>query len=126
MSSTSDSRFMLPLAGLVGLWGLCCLVSVLGFHHRWGTYPDAIDMVLAKTIVAPFALPKSFSEVVGMTSPTSARGTMAAMVCFWPIVGVLAGLVFFRRSKTSFALLAAISITASIKWQVVATGMLGL
>lgn len=126
MSMSSDSRYALPLAALVGLWGLCCLISVVGFHHRWGTYPATTDVVLGKTLLAPFAVPKSFTEVTGITSPNTTRGTMLAAVCFWPVVGVLAALVLFRRSKISFAILAAIMITASVKWQVVATGMLGL
>lgn len=119
-------RSLIPLAWLAVLWCVCVATSLVSFHHKWKTYPSTTDVVLGKTLLAPFAIPKAFGDVVGFTKPNSTRGTLLLVACFWPVALVLTGLVLAYRSRISFATLTAMMLAASLQWQVVASGMIGL
>jgi hypothetical protein len=111
---------------MAALWVLCVATSVFGFHHRWDTYPDSVDLVMGNTLLAPFAIPKSFGDAVGVTAANSTRGTLLMMACFWPAALALAGIVIATRSKLCYLALATVMLIAAINWQVVASGMLGI
>lgn len=125
-ANTVRSRYAKPFACLAVLWCACVATSIVSFHHRWQTYPSVTDVVLGKTLLAPFAIPKAFGDVTGLTKTNSTRGTLLMLACFWPVALVLAGCVLMFRSRISLAALTLIMLSASLQWQVVANGMIGL
>lgn len=126
MSKESWSRTKLPLVAVVVLWAACVATSIVGFQHQWGRYPDTVDVAVGSTVLAPFAMPKAFGDLVGITALNSTRGTLLMMAGFWPVVFGLTGVVLAYRSWLCFAALAVLMLSAAINWQVVASGMIGL
>lgn len=125
-SKPSSLRYITPLVWIAVLWCACVATSITSFHHRWKSYPTQTDLVLGKTLLAPFAIPKAFGDVVGLTKPNSTRGTLLMLVCFWPIALTLAGCVLAYRSRAAFAALALLMLLASLQWQCVANGLIGI
>jgi len=126
IAERTSRRFLMPAAALVCLWGLCVVISVIGFHNHWGRFPDSIDLIMGNSLLAPFAIPKSLGDTVGITDSGSTRGTLMMMACFWPVVLALTGIVMATRSKICYCALAIVMVVAAIHWQVVAAGMLGI
>ena len=114
------------LLSLVGLACACIIVSLLGFRLKWGVWPGPGDLVMGLTLLAPFALPKGFADTLGLTNPHSTRGIIPALILFWPITGGLIWYTVKSRRAVAFILLALLGLTASLNWQVVANGLIGL
>ena len=123
---TSRLRVLTPFIWLAVLWCACFATSIVSFHRRYQSYPTQTDIVFGTTLLAPFALPKAFGDIVGMTSPNSTSGILLMLACFWPVTLTLAGFVIAKQSKLAFAALAVIMLAASLNWQIVANGLIGL
>ena len=117
---------VIPFAWLAVLWAGSITTSIVSFHRQYQSYPTQTDVVIGATLLAPFAIPKAFGDVVGFTNRGSTRGTLLTLACFWPITLTLAGCVLALRSKLAFAALSIVMITASLEWQIVANGLIGL
>ena len=112
---------------LLALWAVCNGVGVAGFHARWQHLPEALEVFMGNTLLLPFALPKAFGNVIGITSAGSLRGLLPMMVVFWPAVLCLT--LAFLRSRfrwVAYTLLATMLLLASWQWLIVSVGMLGL
>lgn len=81
---------------------------------------------MSVTLFLPFALPKSFADIVGITSMNLARGIIPTAAIYWPIVIALHWLAYKTKSVLIFLVLGAIVLVSSYKWFVVGTGMMGL
>jgi hypothetical protein len=125
-NSLRQRRGLIPLAWLAVLWCACVITSTVSFQQRWNTYPSTTDVVLGNTLLAPFAIPKAFGDVVGITKPNSTQGVLLMLACFWPIALTLAGCVLAYRSRLAFGALSVIMLAASLRWQVVACGLIGI
>lgn len=113
------------ILALIALGCACIVVSLLCFRMRWGVWPPAVDVLMGLTLLAPIAIPMSFAEVLVEGTP-SASSAIPLMLGFWCVfVGLLLCTARFR-SKLAFGLLAVISLVASIHWQDMAEGMLGI
>ena len=119
-------RWWGPTIGMLGLWPIAAVISILGFHEQWNSMPDAATVVLGNTLLAPFALAKAFGDTIGLTSPNSLRGLFVAVALFWPAVLMLAAAVVVKRSRVGFVVLTVLVGIASWKWLVVAAGMVGI
>jgi len=106
--------------------GVCLVLSLAGFHARWDTLPSGIDVALGWTLVAPFALPKGFTDLVGLTGEHSLRGVLPAAAAFWMVVVGLALALVRTRHVGVFVVGAVLLAAASWGWLRVAVGMLGL
>lgn len=123
MRATTPDRW--TTWGLLSLWPLATAVSVIGFYARWQTWPELLGLLMANTLLAPFALAKSAADLLGLTSTHSLRGTLLAVFLFWPLCGsLLWGAA--RGSRLALAALAVVVTAAAWNWLVVATGMIGI
>ena len=104
----------------------CVAISILSFRIKWGVWPDLTDILMGLTLLAPFAIPKSFADTLGMTNPHSTSGVLPMVVVYWPIALSLLWYTVRSRLATVFALLALISLISSLNWQIVATAMMGI
>ncbi len=123
MKKLSDNK----LAGsLLTLICVCITVSIIGFKIEWGKWPELVDVLMGSTIFAPLAIPKAFGDVLRITNPYSSEGVVPMMIAYWPAVIGLVWYLFRSRLLSIFVILALISLIASVKWQVAATGMMGI
>ena len=111
---------------MLGLWPIAAVVSFLGFQQQWNTMPDVATVLMGNTLLAPFALAKSFGDVIGLTTANSLCGLFIAIATFWPTVLILAATVVVKQSRFSFVALTVMVLIASWKWLVVAAGMVGI
>lgn len=108
------------------IWTLAIITALVGFYITWNHLPSLIDSVMSMTLLAPFALPKSFTDILGITSMNSTRGTITAAIIFWPVVIALHWLAHKTKSYYSFLILGITVLVSSYNWFVVGTGMMGL
>lgn len=81
---------------------------------------------MSVTFLAPFALPKSFTDILGITHLHSARGVVPAAAIYWPVVLTLHWLAYKSKSIVLFIILGGIILLSSYTWFVVGTGMMGI
>lgn len=115
-----------PAIGIMGLWPIAAVVSFLGFQQQWNTMPDTATVLMGNTLLAPFALAKSFGDMIGLTSANSLSGLFIAIGTFWPAVLTLGAAVVVKQSRFAFVGLTVMVLVASWKWLVVAAGMVGI
>ena len=119
-----DNKKLVVLFG--ALFCGCVTISILSFKIKWGVWPDLTDILMGLTLLAPFAIPKSFADTLGMTNPHSTIGVLPVAVIYWPIALSLLWYTVRSRLAAVFALLALISLISSLNWQIVATAMMGI
>jgi hypothetical protein len=108
------------------IWAFSVLIGIFGFYKSWGFLPGLIEVILSITLLAPYALPQSFGDILGITNIFSTRGTLKMVVVYWP---VLIGLHWFAYKLKSHALVLILGIVilfSSYKWFVVGAGMMGI
>lgn len=108
------------------IWALAVLSALIGFYITWGHLPALMDSLMSVTLLAPFALPKSFADILGITSMNSTRGTITTAIIFWPFVIALHWLAHKTKSYYIFLILGITVLVSSYNWFVVGTGMMGL
>lgn len=108
------------------IWALAIITAVVGFYITWGHLPALMDSIMSMTLLAPFSLPKSFTDILGITSMGSTRGMITAAIIFWPLVIALHWLAYKTKSYYVFVILGITVLVSSYKWFVVGTGMMGL
>lgn len=111
---------------IVVIWALGVLVGIFGFYKSWGHLPSLIDSIMSITLLAPFALPKSFGDIIGITNMFSTRGTLTMAAVYWPIVIGLHWFAYKSKSLVLVLILGVVILVSSYKWFVVGTGMMGL
>ncbi|MFK7814932.1 MAG: hypothetical protein AB8B92_01210 [Gammaproteobacteria bacterium] len=115
-----------PIKFFAMIWALAIIIALIGFNFKWGHLPKLIDSFMSVTLLAPFALPKSFTDTIGITRLNSARGVVPAAAIYWPIVIALHWLAYKSKSIMVFIMLGAIVLLSSYTWFVVGTGMMGI
>lgn len=115
-----------PLIYFTVIWALAIIMAMVGFYITWGHLPTLMDSLMSITLLAPFALPKSFTDIIGITSINSARGIIPAAAIYWPIVIALHWIAYRTKSIILFIILGAVILVSSYKWFVVGTGMIGI
>jgi len=108
------------------LFCLCIALSILSFKLKWGSWPDMSEVLIGHTLLAFFALPKAFGDVLSMTNFNSTKGVIPMMLIYWPIVLTLLWYTLRSRRIIPFAVLALVSVASSLNWQIVSTAMIGI
>lgn len=108
------------------IWALAIIIALVGFYITWSHLPALMDTIMSVTLLAPFALPKSFADIIGVTSMGSTRGVIPAAAIYWPLLIALHWLAYKTKSIIVFLILAAIVLLSSYKWFVVGIGMMGI
>ncbi len=105
------------------IFSLC--LSIMNFKLKWGVWPELIDVVMACTLLALFALPSALSDLLHL-GVQSGWGFMVFLAVYWSIVvGTLCLLI--RTKNTGYLIVLAILILlSSIRWQIISTGMMGI
>ena len=88
--------------------------------------PGVIDVVMATTLLAPIALPKSFGDLMGITSMHSTKNTLLIAAVYWPVTLTLHWLAFKTASKFVLLVVGTIVLLSAFNWINVGASMVGI
>jgi hypothetical protein len=112
--------------GIMGLWGICNFLSVVGFYFEYKRIIQIKEAILYNNLTIIFSIPKSFFDTLFLTQAHDLSTVLPEMLIFWPIIIYLMRKLFKNKSISIFAIVSGIFLIGSFRWLVVATGMMGI
>ncbi len=88
--------------------------------------PSLIDALMSITLLAPFALPRSLVDRLGITDRFPTQVHLAIAAVYWAIVAVLHWRVLATKSNLLFAILGTLILASSYHWLNVGVGMMSV
>ena len=88
--------------------------------------PTLIDVVMATTLLAPIAVPKSFSDLLGITSVYSTKNTLLIATVYWLVMVPLHWLAIKTASTFVLLIVGIIVLFSALNWINVGASMVGI
>ena len=114
------------ICSLLILWCICIVVGLTGLYEQTGSMPNFLEAVKIGHVFLLVALPKSLTNLIGITKVSNLQGVIPSVILFWVILLRCFFVLFKSKLCFLYIALAIILILSSWNWLVVSYSLLGV